>query len=113
MDREPSVVCVFRSTLRHRSDEQYEKWSAEMDTLVREVPGYLRHFSFRGSAAREGVTISYFDSMQSLDEWRTAARHRQAQQYGRDSFYDEYEIEVATIVREYRWSRTSAESPTS
>lgn len=101
------AVCIFRSIRTNHSSDEYEIWSRTMDELVRETPGYLHHLSFRDSATRQGITISYFDGLESLDRWRLVPRHVEAQQLGREIFYDEYTIEVATVIRDYTWSRKS------
>jgi heme-degrading monooxygenase HmoA len=75
-----------------------------MDELVATMPGYISHVSFRDEASNRGVTISYFGSMAELEAWRRVPEHLEAQALGRASFYSEYEIEVAEIVRHYEWS---------
>jgi heme-degrading monooxygenase HmoA len=74
--------------------------------LVTSTPGYVRHYSFRDEQSREGVTISYFDDDDSIIEWKSAARHQEAQQRGRDTFYSNYSIDIAHVVRHYDWGTT-------
>jgi heme-degrading monooxygenase HmoA len=109
MSPEPHVVGIFRSTRTDHSDDQYEEWSGRMDRLVATMPGYLGHASYRDQATGRGVTISYFRSMADLVAWKNVPEHREAQALGRESFYTEYEIEVAEIVRHYEW--TSSDCP--
>lgn len=75
-----------------------------MDRLVVMMPGYISHVSFRDTTSRVGVTVSYFQSMSMLDEWRELPDHRAAQAQGCSRFYEQYEIEVAEIVRHYEWA---------
>jgi heme-degrading monooxygenase HmoA len=75
-----------------------------MDQLVATMPGYLSHASYRDGASGRGVTISYFRTMEDLESWKRVSEHRRAQELGRSSFYTEYEIEVAEIVRHYTWA---------
>jgi heme-degrading monooxygenase HmoA len=82
----------------------YGEWSGRMDELVATMPGYIGHNSFRDDATGSGVTISYFQSMAELVAWKNVPEHLEAQALGRSSFYREYEIEVAEIVRHYAWS---------
>jgi heme-degrading monooxygenase HmoA len=78
-----------------------------MDELVATMPGYLSHTSFRDNETNQGVTISYFRSMDELVAWKNVPEHREAQALGRTSFYTEYEIEVAEIVRHYGWTSSN------
>lgn len=107
MSDEPHVACIFRSTRNDDAASEYAEWSDRLDTLVTTMPGYIGHVSFRDESTGQGVTISYFESMSSLVNWRENPVHREAQALGRTSFYDEYEIEVAEIVRHHEWRVTS------
>ena len=98
------VACIFRSTRTKDCDAEYRDWSAKIDAIVVATPGYVSHVSFRDVTNREGVTISYFESLESIATWRDQPVHRQAQELGRNRFYEEYTIEIAEIVREYHWS---------
>ena len=75
-----------------------------MDRLVATKPGYLGHTSFRDDTSGQGVTIAYFRAMEDLVAWKQVPEHRQAQSLGRSTFYTEYKIEVAEIVRHYGWT---------
>jgi heme-degrading monooxygenase HmoA len=107
MSDELHVACIFRSTRNDQASAEYAEWSQRMDQLVRTTPGYIGHVSFRDELTGRGVTISYFESMTSLAKWREQPVHREAQALGRSRFYDEYEIEVAEIVRHHEWRASS------
>ena len=106
MSSDPHVVCIFRSVRTDHSSPEYEEWSLRMDQLVTTMPGYIGHTSVRDAASGKGVTVSYFRSMADLVEWKRVPEHLEAQALGRSSFYTEYEIEVAEIVRHYEWAST-------
>ena len=106
MSAEPHAVCIFRSLRTDHSEREYGEWSDRMDELVATMPGYIGHTSFRDDATGSGVTISYFRSMAELVAWKNVPEHVEAQAFGRSSFYREYEIEVAEIVRHYEWTLT-------
>jgi heme-degrading monooxygenase HmoA len=101
---EPHVVCIFRSLRTDHSEESYGEWSDRMDELVAAMPGYIGHTSVRDDVTGRGVTVSYFRSMAELVAWKNVPEHLEAQALGRSSFYREYEIEVAEIVRHYEWT---------
>jgi heme-degrading monooxygenase HmoA len=103
MSDDRHVACIFRSTRNDQAASEYAEWSERMDQLVRTMPGYIGHISFRDDSTGRGVTISYFESMASLTRWREDPVHREAQALGRELFYDEYEIEVAEILRHHEW----------
>lgn len=77
-----------------------------MDQIVSTMPGYITHVSFREESTGRGITVSYFESMAALEHWRDETAHREAQALGRSNFYEEYEVEVAEIVRHFDWRST-------
>jgi heme-degrading monooxygenase HmoA len=102
------VVAIFRSTRTSDDEAGYREWSARLESLVAESPGYLSHESFRDATTRRGITIAYFSDEEALRAWGTDATHRDAQQLGRSSFYEAYSIEIARVVRSRSWSATAA-----
>ena len=99
------VACIFRSTRTIDAGDEYDAWSLRIDELVTSTPGYLSHVNFRDSSSRDGVTLSYFDSLEAVALWREEPIHRLAQALGRERFYEEYTIEIVEVVRDYRWSK--------
>ena len=83
--------------------ELYQEWSEKMEQLVVVQDGYLSHFGFRDPESREGVTVSYFDSEESIKQWHNNGEHLQAQSLGRTHFYESFSVEVAEIRRRYEW----------
>lgn len=105
LDLEQYVAVIFTSTRAVNSDAKYQEWSTRMEELVTEQPGYLSHVGFRDSQTRQGVTISYFKDEESIRNWKVLDEHLEAQQLGREEFYEEYTVRIATVNREYSWSR--------
>jgi heme-degrading monooxygenase HmoA len=81
----------------------YAEWSEKMETLVKTIDGYEKHFGFRDPETRDGVTISYFSSLEAISAWKSLADHRTAQELGREKFYDEYSVQVCEILRDYEF----------
>ena len=104
---EPSlpIACIFRSTRTDHSEADYRAWSARIEHLVGATPGYRSHVSLRDHVTRQGVTIAYFDDLESIARWRDQVDHVRAQQLGRERFYEEYVVQIAPVVREYAWPR--------
>lgn len=75
-----------------------------MEGAVSKQDGYISHFSFRDTETGDGVTISYFDSEESISKWRQDADHREAQLLGQEKFYQHYSVEVVEVKRHYVWS---------
>jgi heme-degrading monooxygenase HmoA len=98
------VVTVFRSRLRAESAEEYKRWAARMSELARTMPGYISH---KGFTAEDGerVTLVEFESEEAQRAWATNAEHVEAKKRGRADFYQEYKIQICTVVRESTYTR--------
>ena len=93
------LIGIFRSRLRPERRAAYEATAERMDALVRTMPGYLWHKTFRAEDG-ERVTQFGFESLAQLEAWRDHPEHREAQRRGRAEFYAEYSLHVCTPLRE-------------
>jgi heme-degrading monooxygenase HmoA len=100
-----TVAVVFTSRRTPTHGEEYSRMAAEMEELVSRQPGFLRMTSVRDPGTREGITVAWFTDEESVRRWREQAEHQTAQRLGREAFYEEYAVTVATVEREYRWQR--------
>lgn len=96
--KEGSLIILFRSRLTEQAGEDYQAMNAEMETLVRQNPGFIDVKSYT-SADGERLTVVWWRDEESLTEWRNLMRHREAQNTGRQKWYQYYDMEVATVTR--------------
>jgi heme-degrading monooxygenase HmoA len=98
----PSVIAViFTSTRTTEYEAEYRAVSESMDDMVRRQPGFLSMESVRDPVTRRGVTVSYWADEASAIAWKQVAEHLEAQRQGREHFYAEYSVVVATVTRAY------------
>ena len=97
------VVIVFRSRVRPGVDPAlFAPIGARMDELARQMPGFVSYKDF-AAADGEGVTIVEFESLETLAAWRNHPEHLEAQRAGREQLFAEYQIQVCTPTRSYRF----------
>ncbi|KAK9319538.1 hypothetical protein V1517DRAFT_332186 [Lipomyces orientalis] len=101
---EPPYYVVIFTSLMHAHSKEYGETSSEIYGLAQGQPGFLGFDSVR-DAGGQGVTISYWRTLDDVTNFRKIATHRQAQQRGRDAFYERYEVRVAKVEKEYAWRR--------
>lgn len=92
------LVILFRSKLTEQAGADYAAMDAELGSLVKENPGFIRAKSYQAPDG-ERMTVVWWRDEESLREWRNLARHREAQSTGRQRWYRYYEMEVATVTR--------------
>lgn len=95
---QPPYVAVIFTSVRTDGDNGYAVMSATMDELVARQPGFLGVESARDDV---GITVSYWRDEESAAAWKQVAEHAVAQQRGRDAWYRDYQVRVATVTRSY------------
>lgn len=96
-----AVAVIFHSVRRDHDDEGYAEMAERMAVLAAQQPGYLAVRSVRDPQTREGITVSYWTDDAAARSWKAVAEHLEAQQRGRDEWYSEYDVVVATVTRQY------------
>jgi heme-degrading monooxygenase HmoA len=100
------LIILFRSKLTDHAGEDYQAMNAELESLVRQNPGFIDVKSYK-SENGERLTVVWWRDEESLREWRELMRHREAQKIGRDKWYQYYKLEVASVVRSADFARTA------
>jgi heme-degrading monooxygenase HmoA len=93
----PYVAVIFTST-RTDGDNGYEAMAASMATLARTQPGFLGIESARDGV---GITVTYWADQDAARDWKQVSAHLVAQRRGRDIWYSDYRVRVATVERDY------------
>jgi heme-degrading monooxygenase HmoA len=101
---EKGLIILFRSKLTGEAGEDYQAMNAELETLVRQNPGFIDVKCYTAPDG-ERLTVVWWRDEQSLAEWRNLARHREAQSTGRQRWYEYYNMEVASVVRSRSFER--------
>jgi heme-degrading monooxygenase HmoA len=94
----PPYYAVIFSSIMSNDTDGYGPMADQMEALVKEQPGYLGHESARNAI---GITVSYWDSVASIKNWKAVSEHLVAQQLGRDQFYAVYKTRICLVERDY------------
>jgi heme-degrading monooxygenase HmoA len=98
----PPYYAVIFTNLRTTEDEGYKEMADEMVQLAEVQPGYLGHESARDGL---GITISYWESLDAIKNWKANSDHRLAQKYGREKWYSSYKTRIALVERDYGFEK--------
>jgi heme-degrading monooxygenase HmoA len=98
----PPYYAVIFTNLRTTADEGYKEMADEMVQLAEVQPGYLGHESARDGL---GITISYWESLEAIKNWKANSDHRLAQKYGREKWYSSYKTRIALVERDYGFEK--------
>ena len=105
----PYYAVIFTSRRTAADPEGYDRTADRMVELAATMAGFLGIESARNSEG-VGITISYWDSPESIQRWREHAEHRLAQWAGKERWYEHYSIRICRVEKEYGF-RAAKEVP--
>ncbi|GAA0773021.1 antibiotic biosynthesis monooxygenase [Roseibium denhamense] len=106
------MIAVIFEVIPHGDKKQdYLDMAAEMRPLVEEIDGFLSVERFQSLTNPEKLlSVSFFRDEAALDQWRQLTQHRKAQSVGRKSYFKDYRLRVAHVLRDYGMTER-AEAP--
>ncbi len=102
--QQPPYYAVIFTSLKSQNNVGYEEWDKQMFELVRQEPGYLGHECYH-NADGKGVTISFWENLESIAHWKNNHEHQQAQELGREKWYEHFRIRICKVERDYEFNR--------
>lgn len=94
----PTYYAVIFTSIRTKVDEGYGEMADQMVELAKKQPGYLGHESAREGL---GITVSYWDSLDAIRNWKMVSEHLFAQRMGREKWYSSYKTRICLVERDY------------
>ena len=95
---QPPYYAVIFTSVRTEGDNGYEEMAAEMVEKGFSQTGFLGAESVR-DAAGVGITVSYWESLEAIANWKNHPRHREAQKLGQDLWYESFATRVCKVER--------------
>ena len=104
----PPYYAVIFTSLRTDGDNGYSAMAEAMVTHAARQPGFLGIESAREGL---GITVSYWDSLDSIAAWKQNSAHLVAQQRGRDVWYEQFKVRICRVERDYELTGPPQASP--
>lgn len=92
------TVSFVNGRVDQSGGDGYSEKANEMDSLAARQPGFLGVDSVRSDDG-SGITVSRWSSIAAMVSWRRVLSHQEAQQAGRDRWYEWYRSDVARVDR--------------
>lgn len=93
----PYYAVIFTATLTN-DIEGYSETAQRMEELAKQQPGYLGIESARNQI---GITVSYWESLDAIVQWKNNVEHTEARNLGRKQWYKKYQLRICKVEREY------------
>ncbi|MFK7782181.1 antibiotic biosynthesis monooxygenase family protein [Psychroserpens sp.] len=100
MNPNSSYYAVIFTSRHSENTEGYDDMANKMETLAKTQIGFLGIESARNSI---GITISYWESLDAIKNWKQQTDHLVAQQKGKQDWYNWYKVRICKIEREYEF----------
>lgn len=97
----PYYAVIFTS-IRTAGDNGYGDMADAMVEAAAKQPGFLGVESAREEL---GITVSYWDSLESIASWKKDSMHQVAQRAGREQWYESYKVRICLVERDYEFSK--------
>jgi heme-degrading monooxygenase HmoA len=97
----PYYAVIFTSK-RTELDDNYAEMALKMETLAKLQSGFLGVESARNEI---GITVSYWESLEAIANWKQNLDHLNAQFLGRQKWYENYVVRIAKVEKEYGFEK--------
>lgn len=102
MELQKPYYSVIFTSLRTEGDNGYAQMADEMEELARQQTGFIGIESARDGL---GITVSYWESLEAIANWKSNMDHRVAQRNGIKKWYAWYKVRICRVEREYEFNK--------
>ncbi len=98
-----SYYAVIFTSTQTEAKEGYSVMANKMEALAKQQKGYI---SLDSAKNEVGITVSYWESLDAIKQWKSNTEHLFAQQKGREQWYNWYNVRICKVEREYEFLQT-------
>lgn len=99
------IVVIFEVQPFDQHRETYMDIAAALQSELEKIDGFVSVERFESlTTPGKLLSLSVFQDERAVAEWREVVEHRAAQMAGRSTFFKDYRLRVAGIIRDYGMS---------
>lgn len=95
----PYYAVIFTSERNKNDSDGYDTMADLMVEMASTQPGFLGVESAREENG-VGITVSYWDSIDSIQQWKAHHSHMRAQEKGKKDWYSSYKTRICKVERD-------------
>lgn len=99
----PPYYAVIFSSTRTDNLEAYEEMDNKLSEMANKQPGFLGLESIQ--QGKRSITISYWQSLEAISQWKNNSLHQKAQKIGKERWYENYHIQICKVDRTYSFKK--------
>nr|WP_321245859.1 antibiotic biosynthesis monooxygenase [uncultured Psychroserpens sp.] len=100
MNKDNPYYAVIFTSIQTETIKGYAEMANQMETLAKLQTGFLGIESAKNDI---GITVSYWESLDAIKNWKQQTDHLIAQQKGRKDWYSWYKVRICKVEREYEF----------
>ena len=100
-----SYFAVIFTSIRTDNDNNYTITSNRMIALAKNSKGFL---GIESADDEIGITVSYWNSLESIRNWKLNGEHLTAQKKGKEKWYKAYRVRICKVERDYDFEYNNA-----
>jgi heme-degrading monooxygenase HmoA len=96
------IAVIFEVEVAPGQRDGYLDMAAAMRAHLAQIDGFVSVERFESlTTPGKLLSLSVWEDEAALDRWRQLPAHRCAQAQGRDTFFTDYRLRVAGVIRDY------------
>ena len=102
MSIKPPYYAVIFTSARTEGDNGYINMAVQMEELAKKQPGFI---DIESAREQIGITVSYWENLKAIVDWKANTNHLFAQQKGIKDWYSWYKVRVCLVERAYDFEK--------
>lgn len=96
------IAVIFEARVHDGQKDAYLNAAAALRPLLADIEGFISIERFE-SLTHPGkiLSLSYWRDEEAVRQWRNVEAHRGIQEAGRASIFADYQLRIATVIRDY------------
>jgi heme-degrading monooxygenase HmoA len=95
-------AVIFKTKRQLPMPSEYSALSQKLVELVKALPSFLiLSIESVADANGNGISVSYWESLDSIRAWKENQTHLYAQDKGKSEWYMDYSVEICEVISSY------------
>lgn len=99
----PYYAVIFTASMTNNLEE-YIETAQKIRTLAEQQKGFL---GMESAGEQFEITVSYWESLEAIQNWKQQTDHLMAQQKGKEKWYSKYKVQITKVERAYGFDSTN------
>lgn len=96
------IAVIFEVKPKQGKVEEYMDIAQMLKPELNKISGFISVERFQSiTTPGKILSLSFWKSEESVQQWRNEISHRKAQEKGRNSIFENYRLRVSSVIRDY------------